>query len=140
MKNKIKFQAIRRIAGIIALLAVVGFSMAACGGDDDAGWDGQDISNWPSDGGNRLYFRVTKDKQTMAMNPAGRGDGQGHLTPDIFVVQQQGKGTFPVGTWINQYNEQVVFTATTFTRYWNGKPVNFSYTISGDYFLLTQIN
>jgi len=31
MKNKIKLQAIRGIAGIVALLAAIGLSMAACG-------------------------------------------------------------------------------------------------------------
>jgi hypothetical protein len=34
MKNTFKLKAIQRIAGIIALLAVIGLSMAACGGDD----------------------------------------------------------------------------------------------------------
>jgi len=34
MKGKFKVQAIRRIAGIIAILAIIGFSMMACGGDD----------------------------------------------------------------------------------------------------------
>jgi len=37
MKGKFKVQAIRRIAGIIAILAIIGFSMAACGGDDGGG-------------------------------------------------------------------------------------------------------
>jgi len=40
MKNTIKFKAVLRIAGIIALVAIIGFSMAACGGgstcDDDS--------------------------------------------------------------------------------------------------------
>ena len=36
MKNTFKLKAIQRIAGIIALLAVIGFSMAACGGDGNA--------------------------------------------------------------------------------------------------------
>jgi hypothetical protein len=37
MKNIFKLKAIQRIAGIIALLAVIGFSMVACSGDDDSG-------------------------------------------------------------------------------------------------------
>jgi len=35
MKNNIKLKTIFRIAGIIVLAAIIGFSMAACGGDDD---------------------------------------------------------------------------------------------------------
>jgi len=35
MKNTFRVQAIRRIAGIIALLAIIGVSMAACGGGDE---------------------------------------------------------------------------------------------------------
>ncbi|MDR0494987.1 MAG: hypothetical protein LBG95_05100 [Treponema sp.] len=30
MKKKIKLEAIRRIAGIIAIVAIIGFSLAAC--------------------------------------------------------------------------------------------------------------
>jgi hypothetical protein len=35
MKNTNKFKTILRIVGIIAVIAVIGFSMAACGGEDD---------------------------------------------------------------------------------------------------------
>jgi hypothetical protein len=37
MKNKIKFKAIIRIAGIIAIAAVIGFSLIACGGGGGGG-------------------------------------------------------------------------------------------------------
>jgi len=35
MKNAFKLKAIQRIARIVTLLAVIGFSMVACGGNDD---------------------------------------------------------------------------------------------------------
>jgi len=37
MKNTFKLKAICKTAGIIALLAVIGFSFVACGGGDDGG-------------------------------------------------------------------------------------------------------
>jgi len=45
MKNFFKFQTILRIVGIIAMAAVIGFSMTSCGGDDDdgGGSDGKEI-------------------------------------------------------------------------------------------------
>jgi hypothetical protein len=57
MKNVFK------VLGIIALVAVIGFSMAACGGDDDGGGGGGDkkadlVGIWSKDGGN-LELTVT---------------------------------------------------------------------------------
>jgi hypothetical protein len=40
MKNKFKVQAIRRIAGIVALFAIIGFSMATCESNGDDGTTG----------------------------------------------------------------------------------------------------
>jgi len=40
MKNTIKFKAMLRIAGIIALAAIIGFSFTACGGGDDKDSEG----------------------------------------------------------------------------------------------------
>jgi len=37
MKNVLKTKAILRIVGIITMIAIIGFSMAACGGDNDTG-------------------------------------------------------------------------------------------------------
>jgi len=135
MKNTFK------VLGIIALLAIIGFSMAACGDNSGGGWDGRDISNWLASEQSRMYFRVTNDKQTMAINPAGNGDGMGNYIPGIYKVQQAGKGNFPVGKWhCDNWNDDVEFTSTTFTRYWAGKPISYNYTISGSYFILTPIN
>jgi len=138
MKNTFK------VFGIIALLAVIAFSMAACGGGDDdsdvydSSWNGDDISNWPTWEESRLYFRVTKDKQQMAINPSGSGDGKGTYIPEIFIILPDGKGKFPVGKWRSNWSE-VEFTDKVFTRYWNGNPIKYNYTISGNYFLLTRL-
>jgi len=51
MKNTFKLKAIQRIAGIIALVAVIGFSMAACGGDDDSGGGSSDGGGGGGSGG-----------------------------------------------------------------------------------------
>ena len=141
MKNVIK------ALGVIAIVAVIGFSLASCGNDGNnsggGGWDGQDISNWPEWSETRMYFRVTDDKQVMAINSAGRGDGQGKWIPDIFVIQLDSrKGTFPIGGW-HSYDHgggDLVFTDTTFTRWYNGVAISYDYRISGDYFLLTPHN
>jgi hypothetical protein len=134
MKNTFK------VLGIIALFAVIMFSMVACGDNSGGGWDG-DITNWPGPENHRMYFRVTNDKQTMAINPDGRGDGKGNGYPDIYRVLQAGKGNFPIGKWhCNSTNKDVEFTATTFTRYWDGKPITYNYSIGGSYFVLTPLN
>jgi hypothetical protein len=136
MKNTFKLKAIQRIAGIIALLAIIVFSMAACSGDD---WFySSNYKNWPKWEEDRLYFKVTNDKHTMLLNPAGSSGG-----PGIYKVLPEGKGNFPVGKWICSINKDtvinatVIFTDTTFTRYFGGKTIIYKYTISGDYFLFT---
>jgi len=47
MKNVFKVKAVRRIAGIIALVAIIGFSMAACS-DDGGGGDSALNGTWLS--------------------------------------------------------------------------------------------
>jgi hypothetical protein len=46
MKKFVKLEAMRSMAGIIALAAVIGFSMAACGGDDGGGGTGNLDAGW----------------------------------------------------------------------------------------------
>jgi hypothetical protein len=111
----------------------------------DGGWNGHDISNWPAWEETRLYFRVTNDKQYMAICPNGNSDGKGKYIPTIHKVQREGKGEFPVGKWHRLYYDwmndfDVEFTDTTFTRYYYGEPHSYNYTISGDYFILKRIN
>jgi len=61
MKNTFKVKAIQRIAGIIAIVAIIGFSMAACGGDDDSGGGGSGgtftLTGIPSKY-NGMYFKI----------------------------------------------------------------------------------
>jgi len=61
MKNIFKLKAIQRIAGIIVLVAVIGFSFAACGNDDDGGGTGggDDNSSQTSGGGEGGTFMLT---------------------------------------------------------------------------------
>ena len=66
MKNRIKlFEAIRRIA-IIAMVAIIGFSMTACDNDKDGG-DGGKVpealqGNWLRDSeGTERHLKFTKD-------------------------------------------------------------------------------
>jgi hypothetical protein len=112
---------------------------------DDGGWNGNDISNWPVWEETKLYFRVTNDKQYMAICPNGNSDGKGKYIPTIHKVQREGKGEFPVGKWHRLYYDyrddfDVEFTDTTFIRYYYGEPHSYSYTISGDYFILKRLN
>ena len=127
----------------LVCLLTLGMMLVSCdSGGGDSGWDGQDVSNWPWDSGNSYYFRVTNDKQIMAVNFIEQGDGRGNAIPAIYKVQQNGKGTFPVGTWIedNDTSQQyaLVFTDTTLTRFWRGTPILYNYTISGDKFILSD--
>jgi len=61
MKNIFNLKAIQRIAGIIVLVAVIGFSFAACGDDDDGGGTGggDDNSNQIPGGGEGGTFTLT---------------------------------------------------------------------------------
>ena len=59
MKNTVKlFEAMRSIA-IIALVAVIGFSMVACGGDDDKGGSGKITITVTSISSDYDYGRLT---------------------------------------------------------------------------------
>jgi len=77
----------------------------------------------------------------MAINPAGNGDGKGNYIPRIYRVQQAGKGNFPIGKWHCDWDEDMEFTATTFTytRDQAGTRVTYNYSISGSYFILTPL-
>jgi predicted small secreted protein len=55
MKNLIKLKAIRMIAGIIALVAVIGFSFAACDNGTTSGGGTTPGGNTPGGGGNTTY-------------------------------------------------------------------------------------
>jgi hypothetical protein len=138
MKNTFK------VLGIIALFAVIGFSMAACGDDSGGEWDGQDITNWPVYKETRMYFRVTNDKQIMAIDPYANTDDEGNYVPAIYRLLPDGKGNFPVGKWHTddvwrESDKDVEFTITRFTKYFDGKPYSYNYTISGSYFILTPL-
>jgi len=72
MKKTIKFQAIRRIAGITALVAVIGFSMAGC---DDKG------------GGTPLVVPETSGRLTITDIPSGAiGKYIIAISDDIYAI------------------------------------------------------
>ena len=63
MKNTFKVKAIRRIAGIIAVVAIIGFSMAACGGGS-GGDDNKNGGTTPTGGAKTI--RITDVPSTWA--------------------------------------------------------------------------
>jgi hypothetical protein len=106
-----------------------------------------DISNWPQERDKNspevsLYFRKSSDGQALACNPMGRGDGTNYI-PNIFILQEAGKGAFPIGTW-KESGKSLTFTDTTVTfRIPNNSSVGWTaaYTISdsGDTFVLSNL-
>jgi hypothetical protein len=88
-----------------------------------------------------FYFQKSADGKALAYNPMGRGNGKGTWSPDIWLLQETGAGTFPVGTWINISNgdEKLIFTAAQLTidsPYFD--TVQLDYTISGSTFVCTN--
>jgi len=71
MKHTLNFKTILRIVGTIALVAVIGFSMTACGGDDDPGNGDPTSATYTSydASGNSYTLVVTKDPNRAAYNP-----------------------------------------------------------------------
>jgi hypothetical protein len=68
MKNLYKVKAIRRIAGIIALVAVIGFSMAACA--DDSGGSSALNGDW-TDG--YFVFAISGSNGRFSRIPSSSG-------------------------------------------------------------------
>jgi hypothetical protein len=107
---------------------------------------GIDTSNWPQGGdknsfSSSLYFRKSNDGLALAINPMGRGNN-GILYPDILILQEEGKGAFPIGTW-KTGREYLTFTATTVTfRSPNlnsgGRRADYTISDSGDTFVLSN--
>jgi bla regulator protein BlaR1 len=120
---------------------------------EDAGYDdrvetypGLDTSGWPQDNGlntmnGTLYFRKSDDGKALACNPFGRGDDTNYI-PDIWLVQEAGAGTFPVGVWVHMdgdQEEKLTFTGTQMTvdsPYWD--TYIYDYTVSGSTFVCTN--
>ena len=80
---------------------------------------GIDTDNWPRDDDKNgfwtgLYYRKSDDGQALAANPMWRGDGTNAI-PDIFILEEGTGGVFPIGTWVNRNDENLIFTSTTVT-------------------------
>jgi len=84
MKNVFKPQSMWRIAGTIAVLAIVVFSMAACGGNDDAH---PIIGTWVNTHGERLVFRVSGSLEFISYD-----------------------GGSEAGAWVDNHNNQFSLT------------------------------
>jgi hypothetical protein len=76
MKNLYKVKAMLRIAAIITIAAVIGFSFAACGGDDGSGPAADPSVTYISqDGdGNRYTLEITENTKRSARYAAKEGD------------------------------------------------------------------
>jgi hypothetical protein len=109
-------------------------------------YPGLDISNWPQGQDKNTYpscyFRKSNDGLALAINLLGNGKN-GVWRPSIFILQEEGKGAFPIGTW-KESGKSLTFTDTTVTfRIPNNSSVGWTaaYTISdsGDTFVLSNL-
>jgi hypothetical protein len=78
MKNIFKLKAIQRIAGIIALVAVIGFSMAACGGDDSGGNTGGNTGGNSGGDTSDTFEMYANEHYQIAPPKVGTPSVQGH--------------------------------------------------------------
>jgi hypothetical protein len=97
---------------------------------------------WPAWEEDSLYFELIGGEDKMFMNPHAQGDGKGNGRAVAWTRNKDGKGKFPIGRWheighpASDTDFDVVFTKTTYTRYFRGwPPVTRNYTISGNYFI-----
>jgi hypothetical protein len=96
MKITVELKAIRRIAGIIAIAAIIGFTMSACGGDDSGG-GGNLGDNEPVITGN--VFTINETNDNVEFNAYTGED----LTVSCWELNEtgeikNGKLSFPLGT------------------------------------------
>jgi len=109
MTNLTKMHAVRRIAGIIALFAVIGFLMTACGNGNGNGYDngnnstgsgGLTITNMDAYIGCYIHLSIpvppttdAADKVTYTYNPS-TGDSTVYITPTKIA-----SGTVRLNVW-----------------------------------------
>jgi hypothetical protein len=112
---------------------------------DESYTAGLDIDSWSQsqESNNGLIdgthpFIKSVNGKALAYNPFVRGDGV-LLHPNIWLLQNEGAGAFPVGTWIHldgSREEKLIFTGSQLTidsPYFN--TVQFTYSISGSTFV-----
>jgi hypothetical protein len=84
---------------------------------------GIDVSNWPQDDalnrGSFGYFIRSDDGKALAVNFMSRGNGKGTWIPTVYVLQDEGAGEFPIGTWTHDFSngdvEKIIFNASKLT-------------------------
>jgi len=119
MKNIVK------LFGIIALVAIIGFSMAACGGDDDGGGGGGDKKAdlkgvWVKDGG-------TNNETIDYEGRGGSNDPLYFRTGSAGGAQYYGQLVSYDGTTVKVGDSHSAYTPITFTA----KIANGKLTVSG---------
>jgi len=105
MKNTTKFKAIWKIAGITALIAIIGFSMIACGNDDDGGDSASCSHTWAT--------------TAVGYNATETADGEWAF-PCTKCDATRNRQVYPAwnkfyGTWENEL-ATIEFSATRFRR------------------------
>ena len=144
MKNLFKLKTILRIAGIIAIAAVIGFSMVACS-DDNGGGPGGGGSGGGGGGSSGLVGKWYSDKETADAVAAGKGYsyndylnlGLAGNLPDGAVLDEptyefKSNGQLYIGMNINT-GFTYTATASTITLNYSGYtyPASANYSISG---------
>jgi hypothetical protein len=110
-------------------------------------YPGLNLDNWPQanslNGGwenGTYYFRKSADGKALAYNAFGAGDGTRYI-PNIWLLEKDGAGTFPVGVWVyfngSSYQSTLTFTPTELTIDSASRNFKFNYTVSGDTFVCT---
>jgi hypothetical protein len=125
MKNIVKLKAMFRIAGIIAMAAVIVFTMAACGEKDSDGGDGIDSAafaqlegQWRHDTENRyLKFSHTP----------------GYVYPSVMIEFRD--GTYRNGNSIESLTKDKVSTVGDDD---GGNVISFNFSVSGNKLAITN--
>jgi len=143
MKKIFKLKAILRIAGIIAIVAVIGFSFITCDGDDDSG-GGTGGGNTGGGGGNNLSGTITISPTTGVIPGVGL---TATYSGSESVSYQWKKGDNDVGTNANKYipteagSYKVIVSATDYnSKVSNAVTVTGWTTVTNSTFGTTRIN
>jgi len=116
-----------KLFGIIALIAVIGFSMAACGDKDD----GTTWTPYPENGGDGLPPKTITGTITGNQVTFDTGDEDGD--EDGMTFTKQGSGSGFDGTWTGDGGMTLVAKGGSFTVSMGGTPAfRGTYTVSGN--------
>jgi hypothetical protein len=117
MKNTFKFKAIFKIAGIIALIAIIGFTMTACG---DGGGGGGDA--W-----------ALLDETTWV-----KGEGTDQIMLKFYSFSSAPNRWFFYGPMFGGEGTASSITSVTSNRVTTSSGPSFNFEISGDTIIITS--